>query len=326
MASSREQHVLAMPANHKGQAALFDVESGTWRLTAPVPFQESLYNPIAVWAGDAYLVLGNRCGTSSDAGGALPVCEPGGLAAALYAPSNDRWTAVESPAGTSEVLSLAAIGSIGERSFVQLESTAYVYDDGLKRWEQLPDAPAPWDRVCISGGLLVAGGSQSANVAVFGQSGILDTSLTPDEPPLSGSVFDPTTGRWSSIARAGPVDGGGEFQAICSADGLLMIPTGPPLLDDAWSVYSFNEVGWTTLPPPPERLGAIYASVPSNDSTTMWAEGVRATLSRPPGAVWETLPGPENVLAASPVDSDRVLLVRRMKGGQPLTEVVRTGA
>ncbi len=317
-----------MAATHNGRAALLDVQSVSWRLTAAVPFKEPLYNPVAVWTGNTYLVVGNRCGASRDDGGALPVCQPGGLVAELYSPTADAWSPIRPPRETGDVVSLAAVGSIGDQTFIRLDSEVYAYSMAGQVWERLPDAPAAWDRVCVARDVLVAGGSVVENVVDIdrlspGVNGVIDTNATPDEPPVSGSTYDPSTGEWTAVSRTGDDDDAAQqFQVVCTSDGLLMVPVGPLPASGQWNVYAYANGRWTAQPPPPERLGALSASISSSDSVTFWAEAKQVTFSYGAEPTWRTVSDPRDVVAAVPIDDGKALLVQRVEQGVVATATI----
>lgn len=328
VASAPSSHVFAMPATHRGKAALLDVATGLWRVTAPVPFEDALFNPVAVWTGEAYLVLGNRCTTYSDNGGALPVCEPGGLVAGLYFPASNDWVTVPAPQDDTEVVSLTAVGLLERTAYVRVESAVHAFDIDGETWQRLPDAPVQWDRLCVSDESIVAVGSTDQNAADVnrldsGGSGELDTESASERPPITGAEFDPATGDWSEAFAAGDSrDAAQQFQAVCSWSGALMVPVGTPPADGLWNSYAFVAGQWVVQPAPPERLGAVSASVSSTDSVTLWTEVGQVALSSVSGElIWSTTRRTTYVAAAVPLDDDEAFLVEQLGSGEVVTTV-----
>jgi N-acetylneuraminic acid mutarotase len=188
-----------------------------------------------------------------------------------YDPATDRWTRLATLPEARHHIALAAAGGLiyGVGGFSggfpnwRAEASACVYDPTANRWSDgvpLPHPSAEGVFAAIAGRLYLVGGRTRQHEAARHFNEHMDTAR--------GLVFDPSTGRWSSIANAptarnstaaAVIDGKlfvvGGRQALKQADGSLRQVNVPHL-----EVYDPASGRWTMRAPMPQAQGGLAAA------------------------------------------------------------------
>lgn len=328
--ASSEVHLFVLSGGDEPAAALRDTSTGGWEATATPPFDGSLYGAGAVWTGSTYLVVGNRCTTYEDSGGAQPECEPGGIAASSYDPAADTWATVPSPVQGDGTVSISAVGAVGDEAFFRIGAELRAFDVGDGGWVSVPGAPFDPHEVCVVEGGLVAARVENESIAT---GPVDDGPRLPTPQPFRAARYDASTATWSAVEQSGGEDDAvAWFTVVCAPGGVLLVPSLSPSSDDGSppALHRFADGRWDLLPGPDEDLGSGVASTVVGDAVAIWAERGLGVLDLADGEPWWSVrrgdfasvrpveaiePGHALVVEEGPDEESRVLVVSLDGGG-----------
>lgn len=140
-------------------AAVYDVDRGTWSAVATPPFSRGLFHPAGVWTGKEFVVVGAPCGrTSTD----IDVADCGAprLEAAAYDAATDHWRRIPAPPGTFASASPpepTGLGWTGSRAVFRLnlaDGPFVALDPVAGEWTVMPPLDDVPESYCFTDGAL----------------------------------------------------------------------------------------------------------------------------------------------------------------------------
>lgn len=206
------------------QGAAFDLGARRWVRTAEAPFEVPVYPMAAAWDGSQVVVVGLDCGSpvsSLDLGRSMPEC-PGGMVAAGWDPTTNRWRELPAPPLALYTASAASAGGAVFVADTDSGALAALWDRAEESWSEAsgvaPGEPAGEGPTRSSQYLACTGDSGTALVA---------SDPTPgDHARHRVTGLDPVDAGWGE-----PIDLGSsvEFPVACHDDlAVFEVGTGPP--------------------------------------------------------------------------------------------------
>lgn len=143
-----------------GSAAAYDPSTGAWRSVADPPFKP-LYQPQMLTIPNGVFTVGQPCTSQRTPQNTDPGCRPGGLAAAVYHPSDDRWEKLDvdpevlDGTGGDDLPFIA--GWDGVHVVLRSSDRLISYNPTTNEWQRWPLPPRQFfDGMCVVDGAVVA--------------------------------------------------------------------------------------------------------------------------------------------------------------------------
>ena len=282
---------------HNG--ASYDPHTRHWRLLPVAPIAGRA-GPASEWTGSEWVVIG---GTDSR-GQAL-------TSGAAFNPTTRRWTAIAPapfPPGQSAPAvwtghEVIIISGLAQATTPEAES----YDPSANTWRVLASPPgqatAPYASAVWTGTLLAVLRSAPSQLSTpVGTLSANNSGRTATPPPTLGpppagpspdsglfvAVYDPVTGRWSSLASTAFANGGVPTLGWTGTELVALDPRHRSL------AYRFATNSWGPLRPPSSTdLKLVFmggAPVWTGSSAIYWAGGRMGLLYNASTDAWTTFP------------------------------------